>query len=216
MSSFNKILSFTVVGLFIAATGCESAGKKTAMGAGIGAAGGAVAGAILGHQTGNRAQGAAVGALLGGAIGGIAGNRLDKQAKELEKVAETKRTENGIISKLKSDILFDTGKSDLKPTAASNISQMAVILKKYPENIVTVKGYTDDQGSAAINERLSKERAAAVQNQLIAGGVPANTVSIIGMGPAAPIGDNKTKDGRAQNRRVEVEITIDESKVHKK
>lgn len=216
MSSFNKVLSIAVVGLFVAATGCESAGKKTAMGAGIGAAAGAGIGAIIGHQTGNRAGGAAVGALFGGAVGGIAGNRLDKQAKELEKVAETKRTESGIISKLKSDILFDTGKSDLKPAATSNISQMAAILKKYPENVITVKGYTDNQGSAAINERLSKERATAVQNQLIAGGVPANTVSIIGMGPADPIGDNKTSEGRAQNRRVEVEITIDESKVPKK
>lgn len=216
MSTINKTSSFILIGSLFLAAGCESAGKKTAMGAGIGAAAGGVAGAIIGHQTGNRNQGAVIGALLGASVGGIAGNRLDKQAKELEKVAETKRTENGIISKLKSDILFDTGKSNLKPQAASNITEMASILKKYPENIVTVKGYTDDQGSAAINEKLSRERAAAVQSQLIAGGVPANTVSIIGMGPASPIGDNKTKEGRAQNRRVEVEITIDESKVPKK
>ena len=215
MSSSQKILSLVVASLFIASTGCESAGKKTAMGAGIGAAAGGVAGAIIGHQTGNRAQGALVGAMLGGAVGGIAGNRLDKQAKELEKIAETKRTENGIISKLKSDILFDTGKSDLKPAASSNITQMAGILKKYPENIITVKGYTDNTGSAAVNEKLSQERANAVKNQLISGGVPANTVSIVGMGPANPLSDNKTKEGRAQNRRVEVEITIDESKVPK-
>ena len=215
MSSFNKISSIIIISSFIAAAGCESAGKKTAAGAGIGAAAGGLAGAIIGHQTGNRTQGAIAGALLGGAIGGIAGNRLDKQAKELEKVAETKRTENGIISKLKSDILFDTGKSDLKPTASSNISQMAGILKKYPENIITVKGYTDNTGSAAVNEKLSQERANAVKNQLVSGGVPANTVTIVGMGPANPISDNKTKEGRAQNRRVEVEITIDESKVPK-
>lgn len=216
MSLFNKLSSLIMTGALALTLGCESAGKKTAAGAGIGAVAGGVAGAIIGHQTGNRAQGAAIGALFGAGVGGIIGNRLDKQAKELEKIAETKRTENGIISKLKSDILFDTGKSDLKPAASSNLSQMAGILKKYPENVITVKGYTDDQGSAAINEKLSQARANAVKGQLIAGGVPADTVSIVGMGPASPIADNKTKEGRAQNRRVEVEITVDESKVPKK
>ena len=86
--------------------GCESAGKKTAIGAGVGAAAGAAAGAIIGHQMGKRGKGAAIGAALGGGIGAAYGYELDKQAKELEKIAETKRTENGIITKLKGDILF--------------------------------------------------------------------------------------------------------------
>lgn len=207
-----KILILIGATLFVNA-GCESAGKNTAVGAGVGAAAGGVLGAVVGHQTGNRGKGAAIGALLGGAIGGTVGHRMDKQAKELEKIAETKRTDQGIVTKLKSDILFDSGKSDLKNT--SNLSQMAAILKKYPENVLTVRGYTDSTGSPTINKTLSEKRADAVKGQLAAGGVPAETISIQGMGPENPIGDNKTPTGRAQNRRVEIEITVDESKVPK-
>lgn len=199
----------------LALSSCTSPGKKTAVGAGVGAAAGAAVGAIIGHQSGNRGGGAAIGAVLGGALGGTIGNRLDKQAKELEKIAETKRTENGIITKLKSDILFDTNKSTLKGSATGNLSELSAILKKYPENVLTIKGYTDSTGSDKVNVPLSQQRADAVRQQLIAGGIPANTISTVGMGSQAPVGNNATAAGRSQNRRVEIEITVDESKVPK-
>ncbi len=219
MNAMTAKSTVTILALAVAltsVTGCESAGKNTAIGAGAGAAGGALLGAIVGHQSGNRGAGALVGAAVGAGLGGLVGNRLDKQKKELEQIAETKRTEQGLVSKLKSDILFDTGKSDLKPVANENLAKMATIMKKYPENVLTVKGYTDSTGSAARNRSLSEERAAAVRSQLVAGGIPANTISVVGMGPDAPIGDNKTAEGRSQNRRVEIEIAVDESKVPKK
>lgn len=197
----------------ISLTGCTSPGKKTAAGAGIGAAAGGLIGAVIGHQSGNRGKGALIGAALGAGLGGVVGNRLDKQQKELEQIAETKRTEQGLVSKLKSDILFDSGKSALKPGANENLNKMAQIMKKYPENILTVKGYTDSTGSATRNKQLSEERASAVKNRLVAGGIPSGTISVIGMGPEDPIAANTTADGRAQNRRVEIEIAVDESKV---
>lgn len=209
----NKFLLFVVVGVI--ASGCETAGKNTAIGAGIGAAAGAAAGAIIGHQTGNRGKGAAIGAAIGAAAGTGVGYRMDKQAKELAKVAETRRTENGIISKLKSDILFDTGKFDLKPTALKNLADMAAILKKYPENVLTIRGYTDSTGSVTGNQLLSEKRATAVRDELIKGGVPSQTINVVGMGRENPVADNGTPSGRAQNRRVEIEITVDESKVPK-
>ena len=67
-------------------------------GAGLGAAIGGLAGAVIGHQTGKRNEGALIGAALGAAVGGSVGHRMDKQAKELEKIAETKRTEQGLIT----------------------------------------------------------------------------------------------------------------------
>lgn len=210
-----KQLVLSAVALSLATAGCTSPGKKTAIGAGVGVAAGAAVGAVIGHQSGNRGQGALIGAALGGALGGVIGNRLDKQAKELEQIAETRRTDQGIITKLKSDILFDTGKADLKPAATANITKMAEILKKYPENVLTIKGYTDDTGSAKVNQELSEKRANAVKSQLIAGGVPAATVSVVGMGPQNPVVPNSSKENRAQNRRVEIEITVDESKVPK-
>lgn len=206
-------LVLCLAALSLLASACTSPGKNTAIGAGVGVAAGAAVGAVIGHQSGDRGKGALIGAALGGALGGSIGNRLDKQAKELAEIAETKRTEQGILTKLKSDILFDTGKADLKPAANESLSKMAEILKKYPENVLTIKGYTDNTGSAATNQTLSEKRAAAVKSQLIAGGVPANTITVVGKGPADPVAPNNTADGRAQNRRVEVEIAVDESKV---
>ena len=211
----NKHLVALVSILCVAVAGCESAGKKTAVGAGIGVAAGAAVGAIIGNQSGNSKQGALIGAALGGAMGGVIGNRMDRQAKELEKVAETKRTEQGIVSKLKSDILFDSGKSDLKQAATGNLQEMAGILKKYPENVITIKGYTDNTGSDKVNIPLSERRASAVKAQLVAGGVPEANITVMGMGPKDPIADNKTAATRAQNRRVEVEIAVDPAKVPK-
>jgi outer membrane protein OmpA-like peptidoglycan-associated protein len=212
LSKKTIVLGLTALSI-AASTGCSSMGKNTAVGTGLGVAAGAAVGAIIGHQTGDRAKGAAWGAALGGAVGGVVGNRMDKQAKELEKVAETKRTEQGIVTKLKSDILFDSGKANLKSAANQNISKLAAILKKYPENVITIKGYTDNTGSEATNAALSERRAESVKNQLVAGGVPSNTISVVGMGPANPVAENTTKEGRMQNRRVEVEITADPSKV---
>lgn len=207
------VVAITTAALFL--TSCASDQKNTAKGAGIGAAAGAIAGAIIGHQSGNREKGAAAGALLGAGIGGIIGHRMDKQAKELEAIAETKRTDDGLVAKLKSDILFDTGKSQLKPAAKENLKQMADVMKKYPENVLAIKGYTDATGSASINTKLSKSRAEAVRNELFTHGVPSATMTAMGLGSSNPIGDNKTVDGRQQNRRVEIEVTVDESKVPK-
>lgn len=207
------VTSLLCSSLVLGLAACESAGKKTAIGAGVGAATGALLGSVVGQQQGDKKKGTAVGAALGAALGGLIGNRLDKQAKELEKVAETKRTEQGIVTKLKSDILFDTGKADLKPAAQTNITKLAEILKKYPENVITVKGYTDSQGSEELNKSLSEKRAQSVKDYLAKGGVPMATLSIVGMGKENPVADNATAEGRSKNRRVEIEITVDESKV---
>lgn len=214
MSNFFKL----IMGLLILAmfTGCATEpGKKTAVGAGIGAVVGAGVGAIVGHRSGNRDKGALIGATVGGIFGGVAGNRLDKQAKELAAIAETRRTDNGIVTKLNGDILFDTNKYDLRPKADESIAQIAGIIKKYPEDRLRVVGHTDNTGGNEINAELSRKRAEAVKNRLIAGGVPAEVITSYGMGQTQPIASNSTKDGRQLNRRVEIEITVDPNSVPK-
>lgn len=198
-------------------SGCATTdeNKNTAKGAGIGAAAGALLGGIIGNQQGNPERGAVAGAVIGATIGGVAGHRMDKQAKELKNIAETKRTDQGLVTKLKSDILFETGKYDLKDNAKVNLTEMAAIMKKYPENVLQIKGYTDSTGSSKINETLSLKRADAVKTLLANNGVPASTISTAGMGPANPVADNQTAEGRKQNRRVEIEVTVDESKIPK-
>ena len=198
-------------------SGCASMKENpnTAKGVGIGAAAGAILGGIVGKNNGDTGKGAAVGGAVGAAIGGLIGKRMDNQAKELEKIAETKRTEQGLVSKLKSDILFETGKSDLKPAAKTNLTEMAKIMKNYPENVLTINGYTDSTGTAKTNETLSQKRAEAVKSHLVSSGLPTATISTVGMGPAQPVADNTTAAGRQQNRRVEIVVTVDESKAPK-
>ncbi len=195
-------------------TGCASSNNKDAeYGTGIGAAAGAALGAIVGNQSGHAGEGAALGAMLGGGMGALIGHRMDKQRQELAQIAQTRRTDQGLITQLNSDILFSSGKSDLKPGAKTNILQLAHIIKKYPEDVLTVRGFTDSTGSANINRKISLDRARSVKYELMEGGVPGDTISVMGMGPADPIASNRTAAGRSQNRRVEIQITVNKSKV---
>jgi outer membrane protein OmpA-like peptidoglycan-associated protein len=206
----NIVIFFTFL---LALAGCSTIKEnpKTAAGAGIGTAVGAGLGGIIGKE-----KGAIIGGVIGGGIGAYAGNRMDKQAKELEKVAETKRTEMGIVTKLKSDILFPTGKAALKPAAKTNLKEMVEIMKKYPENVLTVKGFTDNTGTSKINEKLSAARAEAVKKELVKDGLTEQAISTQGLGPSFPVASNDTISGRSQNRRVEIEISVDQSKLPEK
>lgn len=204
------IASLLVIGSGMSGCSSTSEHKKAATGAGIGGVAGAGLGAIVGGG-----KGAVIGGLTGAAIGGIIGDRQDKQAKELQKVAETKRTDEGITSKLKSDILFDSGKSTVKTNSKDNLQEMAEIMKKYPENVLTIYGYTDITGTSRFNEELSKNRADAVKKELVAAGMPAEVITTHGLGPQNPVATNDTAEGRKQNRRVEIKIVADPNKVPK-
>ncbi|HEX7489886.1 MAG TPA: OmpA family protein, partial [Anaeromyxobacteraceae bacterium] len=126
----------------------------------------------------------------------------------LEEVAETKRTENGVIVKMKSEILFDTGSAVLKDGAIAQIEKVGAILAKYGDDRIRVEGHTDSTGSAAKNEELSLRRADAVKRVLLGRGVQEAQISALGMGETKPLGDNKSAAGRAQNRRVELHIDV--------
>ncbi len=199
-----------VVGLV---AGCGSRAQK---GAGIGAVVGGVTGAVIGHQSGHKTEGAVIGAATGAAVGGIIGHRLDKQAEELAQIAETKRTEQGVIVTLSSNkIHFDTNSSTVKADSRQTLVDLANVLKNYPEDIILVAGHTDSDGAADYNMTLSQARAQAVADILIANGVAIESVQTHGYGETQPIADNTSADGKAQNRRVELSITVDESKVPK-
>ena len=133
---------------------CTTPGKKTAWGAAGGAAVGAAAGAIIANNTGGKSEkGAIYGALAGMAAGGLLGNYYDKQAKELAKIAEVVKSDNGIQVYLKNDILFTTGSSELSASSMQTLTDLNKVLKKYPKNRIVVQGYTDSTGSDAINNK---------------------------------------------------------------
>ena len=109
---------------------------------------------------------------------------------------------------LDSSVMFDTGKSTIKPEARQVLEEAAQRIRKFEGASVLVSGHTDNVGSAASNQKLSAERAAAVQEYLVAqGGVAAGSLRTQGFGASQPVADNGTEAGRARNRRVDVVIT---------
>jgi outer membrane protein OmpA-like peptidoglycan-associated protein len=207
-----KSLGYSVMVLLLLFAGCatqqEVAGKKTATGAAVGAAAGAVTGAVIGHQAGSRTKGAVIGGVAGAAIGTAIGYELDKQAKELEQIPnmEVARYEDSLTVTMSDAVLFDTNSAALKPQAQSVLAQTADVMIRYPDSDLLVKGHTDSTGSEAYNQELSERRAKSVQNFLISKGVAPQRITAIGFGKTMPVATNDTPEGRAQNRRVEIEI----------
>jgi OOP family OmpA-OmpF porin len=102
-------------------------------------------------------------------------------------------------------ILFDTGKSEIKPESEKAISSVATYLKENPEVTIYIVGHTDNVGDYAMNQKLSKARGEAVKNYLVTKyGISAARLSGDGAGPICPVTSNDTEEGRALNRRVEI------------
>jgi outer membrane protein OmpA-like peptidoglycan-associated protein len=99
---------------------------------------------------------------------------------------------------------FDTGKASLKPDSAKTIAEVVKLLKESPGLKLAVEGHTDNVGTVAANEKLSRERAAAVAKALAAAGISRERLKSAGHGAEKPVADNATSEGRARNRRVEL------------
>jgi outer membrane protein OmpA-like peptidoglycan-associated protein len=187
--------------LVAALAACATPGKNTA----IGSVGGAAAGAGIGAIAGG-GKGALIGALAGGIAGGAVGNHLDRQTQELQRVADARRTESGILVNLSSSLVFSSDSAVVKPAAVEQLAQLGDVLARYPEDRIRIQGHTDSTGSWAHNEDLSLRRAEAVRDVLASRGVNPRQMLVEGVGPARPIADNATPQGRAANRRVELHI----------
>jgi outer membrane protein OmpA-like peptidoglycan-associated protein len=123
----------------------------------------------------------------------------------LSQVATVKEEPRGVVITMSGSLLFPSGQSELTPIARQNLDRVAAAIAQQPDNpSVSVEGYTDAQGSSEQNKRLSQKRAQAVADQLIARGVDKSRVSVSGKGESAPVAENDTADGRANNRRVEI------------
>ena len=122
----------------------------------------------------------------------------------LSKSLAMKKDDRGTIITLSGGVLFVTNKAEILPGAQAQLNQVAEALKTQAEHHFIVGGHTDDQGNDKINDDLSTRRANAVRDYLVVHGVAANAISAQGFGSHQPIGDNKSVEGRAMNRRVEI------------
>ena len=112
-----------------------------------------------------------------------------------------------MVVNLASSVLFDSGKAELKPASYSAMNEVVKLMQDYPENKILIEGHTDSYGSNAYNKKLSEKRAQAVSNILVSKyAVDSKRLKAVGYGEEKPLADNKTSDGREQNRRVEIII----------
>ncbi|MES2200835.1 MAG: OmpA family protein [candidate division FCPU426 bacterium] len=218
-TAWGAILLIFVVSLL--QNGCATVGDgdKTAKGAGIGTVAGAAVGAAWGAARGDWKKGAMIGAATGLAIGGVTGVVMDKQEEDLRKAGiRTERDAAGnLVVNLSGETLkFDSGKATLKPEGEALLSKLSGVLAKYPENRIMIEGHTDSTGKASANLVLSQNRADRVKAFLLGKGVPARGIlSSTGFGLDKPVADNKTVEGRAANRRVELKISMDKEEAEK-
>lgn len=213
------VLSAAMI-LGVSSCGMSNTGKGAIIGGGGGAALGAAVGAIFGKGKG-AAIGAAVGAAVGAGAGTLIGKKMDKQAEELAKIngaqVETVTDANNLQAiKVTFDngILFATGKSALSASAKKSLTEFAASLKNNPQTNVQICGHTDNTGSRATNERLSKERANSVLTYLMNSGIATSRMTSEGYAYDYPVADNSTEAGRAQNRRVEVYISANQDMIN--
>jgi outer membrane protein OmpA-like peptidoglycan-associated protein len=139
----------------------------------------------------------------------LAAASSDQQAVELQRqidVLQAKPTDRGLVLTL-GDVLFTTGRADLKPGATGNLSKLVAFLDKYPDRNVAIQGYTDSVGSEDYNQRLSERRADSVKSYLVERGISSIRLAASGKGRSDPVADNDSAAGRQQNRRVEVIIS---------
>jgi len=225
MQSYLKRISILVlsISLTVSFTNCkavDNANNKQKGGV-IGATGGAILGAIIGNNVGeggNGELGAVIGGVVGGTAGVLIGNKMDKQAQEIENEipgAEVERVDDGIVLTFdeNSGVHFDTNKSTLTPDSIETLNKLAGVFKEYPDTNILVVGHTDSVGAEDYNMTLSKQRAYTVKDYLVNQGLSQGRFTTNWFGETQPKYDNSTVEGRAKNRRVNVAIVPNEEMI---
>ncbi|MBL4610945.1 OmpA family protein [Halopseudomonas sp.] len=190
-------------------TGEQQTGKSALYGLGGAAAGAAIGAATSGSD--DRAKGALIGAAVGGAAGGGYGYYVDKQEQRLRQELQgtgvrVVRNGENLQLVMPGNITFASGSSDISSSFYPTLNSLVKVFKEFDKNGVEIIGHTDSTGSNDLNMRLSRERAQSVASYLASNGVSSARISAMGVGPSQPIASNDTAEGRAQNRRVEINL----------
>lgn len=125
----------------------------------------------------------------------------------LKEIGQIKEEANTLTITLSGAVLFATGQKTLLPIAQNALNKVAEALKlQRSDHRIVVAGYTDSNGSDEANQQLSLARAQAVREYIVSQGVEGSRISAEGKGESEPVADNKTAEGRANNRRVEIKV----------
>jgi outer membrane protein OmpA-like peptidoglycan-associated protein len=212
-----RSLWIAVLPLYLSGCSMSPETAQVLGGGAIGAAAGGLLGGVIGKHSGdNQKQGAIIGATVGGLLGAVIAQRMNQQTEELQQVPGVNQVaydeqKQQINAQMK--VLFDFDKYDIKMSEASKLDQLASVFAKYPENIVTIEGHTDSVGSDSYNLELSRRRAASIEAYLRSKRLNISSLSSAGYGESRPIASNDNEAGRSQNRRVEILISVDQSRV---
>jgi len=185
--------------------------SKTAGGAAIGAGLGALSGLFVGGSSRAQRNAVLIGAGIGALTGGAVGQYMDRQEADLRAQLQgsgVSVTRNGdqITLNMPNNITFNTNQDAVKPQFYRQLDAVARVLAKYDKSVVDVIGHTDSTGNAAYNQSLSERRALAVAQYFNSHGIDGRRLSVVGYGPRYPVASNATEQGRALNRRVEIQI----------
>lgn len=137
---------------------------------------------------------------------------LDRMAAAIRETfpgSHVEREDEVVAFRLPSDLVFDSGKAEVRESARQSVAAFAAILKRFPETLVTVEGHTDALGDPGFNQVLSDRRSRSVFDLLVREGVSPLRISMRGYGESVPVADNGTPEGRQANRRVEMKIRPD-------
>ncbi len=133
--------------------------------------------------------------------------RAAQAATDLARFASVKQETRGMVITLSGAVLFTSGKADLLPAAEVKLQEVAeALIKQDPDAKIVVEGHTDAQGGEKYNKDLSERRAQSVRDYLVSRGIAADRVTSKGFGYSRSIADNKSQEGRANNRRVEIVV----------
>jgi len=189
----------------------EQQTSKLAIGAGIGAASGALIGALTAKDK-NKRKHALIGAGVGAVAGGSVGYYMDVQEANLRRELQSTGvsvTRNGdsIVLNMPGNVTFASGSYDLRPEFHTVLNSVAKVLNKYNKTVLDVIGHTDSVGNDSDNQVLSENRANSVAIYLTSQNVLSQRILTAGYGESQPIASNSTDEGRAQNRRVTIQMT---------
>ena len=142
--------------------------------------------------------------------GVLAGLRYVFGGREAMPVASAGAPESAEVAALETVVLrpvnFQHDRAELTAPSRQTLDEVAAHLKAHPQVKLTIEGHADETGSAAYNQRLGQRRAESVRNYLVSKGVQAQNLEIASAGEKAPVADNSTEEGRAQNRRTEAKV----------